>query len=46
MPLEDLVNDICKFYRKVSDDPEVSKEFFAQLFEWYIEGRRKPPPKK
>jgi type I restriction enzyme R subunit len=43
---EDLVNDNFKFYKKVSEDNEVSKEFFARLFEWYIEGRAKPLPKK
>ena len=43
---EDLVNDNFKFYKKVSEDDEVSKEFFARLFEWYVEGRSKSPPKK
>ena len=43
---EDLVNDNFKFYQKVSDDEEVSKEFFARLFEWYVDGRKKPTPKK
>ena len=43
---EDLVNDNFKFYKKVSEDEEVSKEFFARLFEWYLEGRKKAPPKK
>jgi len=43
---EDLVNDNFKFYKKVSEDDEVSKEFFARLFEWYIDGRKKTPPKK
>jgi len=43
---EDLVNDNFKFYKKVSDDPEVSKEFFTRLFEWYLDGRKKTPPKK
>jgi type I restriction enzyme R subunit len=43
---EDLVNDNFKFYKKVSEDDEVSKEFFARLFEWYVEGRRKTPQKK
>jgi len=43
---QDLVNDNFKFYKKVSEDDEVSKEFFARLFEWYIEGRKKTPPKK
>ncbi len=43
---EDLVNDNFKFYKKVSEDEEVSKEFFARLFEWYIDGRKKTPPKK
>jgi len=38
---QDLVNDNFKFYKKVSEDDEVSKEFFARLFEWYIEGRKK-----
>ncbi len=43
---EDLVNDNFKFYKKVSEDEEVSKEFFLRLFEWYVEGRKKTPPKK
>jgi type I restriction enzyme R subunit len=43
---EDLVNDNFKFYQKVSNDEEVSKEFFARLFEWYVDGRKKTPPKK
>lgn len=43
---EDLVNDNFKFYQKVSDDDEVSKEFFARLFEWYVEGRRQAQPKR
>lgn len=38
---EDLVNDNFKFYKMVSEDDEVSKDFFARLFEWYIEGRKK-----
>jgi hypothetical protein len=42
---KDLVNGNYKFYQKVSDDAEVSKEFFARLFEWYVEGRKKPSPK-
>jgi type I restriction enzyme R subunit len=32
---EDLINENFKFYKKVSDDEEVSKEFFSRLFEWY-----------
>ena len=36
---EDLVNDNFKFYKKVSSDDEVSEEFFARLFEWYIGSR-------
>ncbi len=36
---EDLINDNFKFYKKVSDDKEVSQEFFVRLFEWYVEGR-------
>ena len=43
---EDLINENYKFYKKVSDDDEVSKEFFARLFEWYVEGRSKSAPKK
>jgi len=43
---EDLVNDNFKFYKKVSEDDEVSKEFFARLFEWYLDGRNKSAPKK
>ena len=44
---EDLVNDNFKFYKKVSNDEEVSKEFFARLFEWYLSGHsKKSPPKK
>ncbi len=43
---EDLMNENFKFYKKVSDDPEVSKEFFARLFEWYLAGRKNVPPKK
>ena len=44
---EDLVNDNFKFYKKVSNDEEVSKEFFARLFEWYLSGHsKKSPPTK
>jgi len=43
---EDLINDNFKFYKKVSDDQDVSKEFFARLFEWYLAGRSTNPPKK
>ncbi|CAK0747281.1 type I restriction enzyme, R subunit [Gammaproteobacteria bacterium] len=43
---EDLVNDNFKFYKKVSEDDEVSKEFFSRLFEWYIEGIGKGTPQK
>ena len=43
---EDLVNDNFKFYKKVSEDNEVSKEFFARLFEWYVDGRKKSQTKK
>jgi len=41
---QDLVNDNFKFYKKVSEDYEVSKEFFARLFEWYIDRRKKSAP--
>ena len=43
---EDLVNENFKFYKKVSEDNEVSKEFFARLFEWYVDGRKKSQVKK
>ena len=43
---EDLINENFKFYKKVSEDDEVSKEFFARLFEWYVEGRSKSTAKK
>lgn len=43
---EDLVNDNFKFYKKVSEDDEVSKEFFSRLFEWYVEGRSDARAKK
>ena len=36
---EDLINENFKFYKKVSDDEEVSKEFFSRLFDWYRESR-------
>ena len=40
------MNENFKFYQKVSDDEEVSKEFFARLFEWYVDGRKKSQAKK
>ena len=43
---EDLVNDNFKFYKKVSEDDEVSKEFFTRLFDWYFSTNRKPSIKK
>ena len=39
-------DDNFKFYKKVSEDDEVSKEFFARLFEWYVEGRKKSEANK
>ena len=42
---QDVMNDNFKFYKKVNDDEEVSKEFFSKLFEWYLEGRRKSAKK-
>jgi hypothetical protein len=42
----DLVNDNFKFYQKVSDDDEVSQEFFSRLFEWYLAGHMKSQQKK
>ena len=43
---QDLVNDNFKFYKKVSDDEEVSNEFFARLLERFLGGRMKTPQKK
>ena len=43
---QDLVNENFKFYRKVSEDEEVSKEFFDRLLEWYLKGRGNPPEKR
>jgi len=43
---EDLINDNFKFYKKVSEVDEVSKEFFTRLFEWYVDGRSNAPAKK
>ena len=43
---QDLVNDNFKFYKKVSEDDEVSKEFFSRLFEWYVAGRGKGSTKR
>jgi type I restriction enzyme R subunit len=40
---QDLINENFKFYKKVSDDEEVSKEFFERLFEWYLQTKA---PKK
>ena len=41
---EDLVDTDYKFYKKVTDDEEVSKELLSRLFEWYVEGRKKASP--
>jgi type I restriction enzyme R subunit len=43
---EDLINENFAFYKKVRDDEEVSKEFFARLFEWFLAGRAKPTAAK
>ena len=43
---EDLVNENFKFYKKVSEDHEVSKDFFSRLFGWYVEGRERTQAKK
>ena len=43
---EELVNENFKFYKKVSEDNEVSKEFFARLFDWYVAGRERSRAKK
>ena len=44
---ENLMNANERFYKKVTDDDEVSKEFFSRLFEWYLSGHsKKSPPKK
>ena len=39
---EDLVNENFKFYKKVTDDDDVSKEFFSRMYDWYVQGRTKP----
>ena len=39
---EDLINENFKFYKKVTDDDDVSKEFFSRMFDWYVQGRSKP----
>ena len=43
---QDVMNENFKFYKKVNDDEEVSREFFARLFEWYVDGRNKSQAKK
>jgi type I restriction enzyme R subunit len=43
---QDVMNENFKFYKKVNDDEEVSAEFFARLFEWYVDGRNKSQAKK
>jgi len=43
---EDLVNSNDKFYKKVSNDPEVAEALFSRLVERYLDGRKKTPPKK
>ena len=40
------MNENFKFYKKVSEDHEVSKEFFSRLFGWYVEGRERTQAKK
>ena len=43
---EDLVNSNDKFYKKVSNDPEVAEAFFSRLVERFLEGRKQTRPKK
>ena len=43
---EDLVDTDYKFYKKVTDDEEVSKELLSRLFEWYVAGRERTQAKK
>jgi len=43
---EDTMNDNFKFYKKVSEDDELAKEFFGRLFERFLDGRKKSAPKK
>jgi len=38
---QDVMSENFRFYKKVNDDEEVSKEFFARLFDWYFEARSK-----
>jgi type I restriction enzyme R subunit len=42
--LEDIINENDRFYRKVRDDEEVSKEFFSKLFEWYMQNKAPKKP--
>jgi hypothetical protein len=43
--MDAIQHDNFKFYKKVSEDEEVSKEFFSRLFDWYVERLRKEPSK-
>ena len=43
---QDVMNDNFKFYKTVNDNEEMSKEFFARLFEWYVDGQKKSQAKK
>jgi type I restriction enzyme R subunit len=36
----DIIDENFGFYKKVSEDPEVSAEFFGRLFDWFLERRR------
>jgi hypothetical protein len=42
--LHELIDSNFRFYRKVQDDREVSKELFDRLFERFHRGRRKRMP--
>jgi type I restriction enzyme R subunit len=44
---DSLMKENFKFYKKVNDDEEVSKEFFTKLFDWYSQkGEPGAIPKK
>ena len=38
--LHDLIESNFKFYKKVQDDDEISKELFDRLFERYYRNRK------
>ena len=39
--LHDLIDSNFKFYKKVQDDGEISKEIFDRLFERYLTAKKR-----